>query len=102
MIVSTCEVGGHVNTSGQAVSMVRRRRRRHSAAFKADAVAACLQPAVPIAAVGLSRGLNASLLRRWGVEAERMGTPPVSRESAPVESGSGFVPVAMLSVFLNS
>jgi transposase len=95
MIVSTYEVGGHVNTSEQAISMVRRRRRRHSAAFKADAVAACLQPGVSIAAVALSRGLNANLLRRWLVEAERTGTLPVRRESAPIESGGGFVPVAL-------
>jgi transposase-like protein len=81
--VSTYEVGGHVNTSEQAISMVRRRRRRHSAAFKADAVAACLQPGVSIAAVALSRGLNANLLRRWLVEAVRTGALPVRRESAP-------------------
>jgi transposase-like protein len=65
-----------VNTSEQTVSMVRRRRRRHSAAFKAEAVAACLQPGVSIAAAALSRGLNANLLRRWVVDAERTGELP--------------------------
>jgi hypothetical protein len=78
--VSTWQIGGHVNTSERAISMVRRRRRRHSAGFKAEAVAACLQPGVSIAAVALSRGLNANLLRRWVVEAERTGALPVSRE----------------------
>jgi transposase-like protein len=54
---------------------------------------------VSIAAVALSRSLNANLLRRWVVEAERSGTLPVEARSAlppstPVESG-GFVPVAL-------
>jgi len=46
------------------------RRRRHSSEFKAEAIAACRQPGVSIAAVAMSRGLNANLLRRWMVEAE--------------------------------
>ncbi len=49
----------------------RRRRRRHSAEFKAEAVAACSRPGVSIAAVALARSVNANLLRRWVVEAER-------------------------------
>ena len=47
------------------------RRRRHSAEFKAEAVAACRQPGVSIASVALARGLNPNLLRRWMVEAEQ-------------------------------
>jgi transposase len=87
-----------VNTSEQAVSMARRRRRRHSAAFKADAVAACLQPGVSIAAVALSRGLNANLLRRWVVEAEQTGTAlPVNPSTASIGASNGFVPVALSS-----
>ena len=54
-----------MNTNGQAMGLVRRRRRRHSAEFKAEAIAACLQPGISIAAVALARGLNANLLRRW-------------------------------------
>ena len=85
-----------MNTSEQAISMGRRRRRRHSEDFKADAVAACLQPGVSIAAVALSRGLNANLLRRWLVEAERTGGLPVRHGGAvPVESSSHFVPVPL-------
>jgi transposase len=98
MIVSTCQIGGHINTSEQAISMGRRRRRRHSEEFKADAVAACLQPGVSIAAVALSRGLNANLLRRWLVEAERTGGLTVKPGGAvPVESSSRFVPVPLSS-----
>jgi transposase len=99
MIVSTCQIGGHMNTNEQAISMGRRRRRRHSADFKADAVAACLQPDVSIAAVALSRGLNANLLRRWLVEAERTGGPPVRPPggTVTVDSGSRFVPIPLPS-----
>lgn len=49
----------------------RRRRRRHSAQFKAEAVAACRKPGVSIAAAALNRSINANLLRRWVIEAER-------------------------------
>ena len=99
MILSTWQIGGHVNTTEQAVSMVRRRRRSYSEEFKAEAVAACLQPGMSMAAVALSRGLNANVLRRWVVEAERTGAGHVSaRGGAPVESGSRFVPVPLVSV----
>jgi transposase-like protein len=46
-----------------------RKRRRHSAEFKAQVVAASRQPGVSMAAVALAHGLNANLLRRWVVEA---------------------------------
>lgn len=42
-----------------------RRRRKHTEDFKAQLVAACLQPGISIAAVALANGLNANLLRRW-------------------------------------
>ena len=44
--------------------------------FKAEAVAACRQPGVSIAAVAMSRSVNANLLRRWVVEAERAAESP--------------------------
>jgi transposase len=46
------------------------RRRRHSAAFKAEAVRACMHPGVSIAAVALHYRLNANLLRRWVADHE--------------------------------
>ena len=73
----------------------RRRRRRHSDEFKAEAVAACRKPGVSIAATALARSINANLLRRWVLEAERteagslVATKPVT---APNES---FVPLPM-------
>jgi transposase-like protein len=42
-----------------------RRRRRHSAEFKAKVVEECRQPGVSIASVALANGLNANLLRNW-------------------------------------
>lgn len=78
----------------------RRRRRRHSADFKAEAVAACRQPGVSIAAVALSRSVNANLLRRWVVEAERaVGSAPtgaqVKKLPAPRIAAQRFTPVAL-------
>lgn len=42
-----------------------RRRRRHSPEFKAEVIAACLQPGVSIAAIALANQLNANFLRGW-------------------------------------
>jgi transposase len=58
-----------MNTSDNGI--VRRRRRTHSAEFKAKVVSACRQPGVSIAAVALANGLNANLLRRWVVAEEQ-------------------------------
>lgn len=67
-----------------------RRRRRHSAEFKAQVIAACLQPGVSIAAVALANQLNANFLRSW-VKAHREQQPTcipanisIDRSSAPV------------------
>ncbi len=49
----------------------RRRRRRHSAEFKAEMVAACRRAGVSSAAVAQAHSINANLLRRWVSEAER-------------------------------
>ena len=43
----------------------KRRRRRHTPAFKAAAVAACRKPGASVAAVALELQLNANLLRSW-------------------------------------
>ena len=76
----------------------RRRRRQHSAEFKAKVVAACRQPGVSIAAVALANGLNANLLRRWVVTEERaqqagrgelVSAPPARLD---VDNGS-FIPL---------
>lgn len=78
----------------------RRRRRRYSTEFKAAAVAACRQPGVSMAAVAMSRSLNANLLRRWVVEAERAaetprGSPPPKALPGPPVDTQRFIPVAI-------
>jgi transposase len=90
-----------VNTSEHGYGD-RRRRRQHSAEFKARVVAACRRPGVSIAAVALEHRLNANLLRRWVVAAER--TPAVdalpTRNVAiagVVSTNTAFVPVELQS-----
>jgi transposase-like protein len=68
------------------------RRRRHTAEFKAEAVAACMRPGVSIAAMALHYRINANLLRRWiaAVEAK-----DVVERAAGV---SEFVPVPLATL----
>ena len=54
-----------MNTISDQVTPGRRRRRTHSAGFKAKVVAACRAPGVSIAAVAMANGINANLARRW-------------------------------------
>ena len=81
-----------------------RRRRRHSAEFKARAVQACRHPGVSIASVALAHGVNANLLRRWLSQRSTVPPPPlialhpasrVDKQSAPtVSAGTAqFVPI---------
>ena len=89
-----------MNTKGQLIETGRRRRRVHSEHFRAEAVGACQQPGVSIAAVALARGLNASMLHRWVKKAERSGRPIAIHPTAPsmaIEGGESFVPVALPS-----
>jgi transposase len=86
-----------VSTNG-VISTGRRRRRRHSDLFKAEAVGACQQEGVSIAAVALARGVNASLLRRWLADAERSRAPIAIQPTMPragAECAEGFIPVSM-------
>lgn len=76
----------------------RRRRREHSAEFKAKVVAACRKTGVSVAAVALANGLNANLLRRWVVTDEQ-GTKPIdavigSPALSTVENRA-FIPIQM-------
>lgn len=65
--MSTIGVGGHECTVDEGMG----RRRTHSSAFKAEAIAACRKPGASIAAAAMERSINANLLRRWVIEAER-------------------------------
>jgi transposase len=74
----------------------RRRRRSYSAEFKAEAIAAGRRPGASLAAAALEPSINANLLRRWVVEAERgeAGTPASVALAAPLPNDR-FVPVPM-------
>ncbi|MGH9644555.1 MAG: transposase [Terriglobales bacterium] len=73
----------------------RRRRRTHNAAFKAEAVAACHRADASIAACALERSINANLLRRWVIEAERAQCGSLLPAPAVAASSESFVPVAL-------
>lgn len=86
-----------MNTYGVDL-MGRRRRRRHSAEFKASVIGECLRPGVSIAAVALAHGLNANMLRKWVIDAEHRGVRPTAAP-APIAdlpmSPPSFVPLAL-------
>jgi transposase-like protein len=71
-------------------SSEKKRRRRHSAVFKAEAVAACREPGASTAGVALDRQVNANLLRRWVKEAA--GKTAVAMTPS---RGPAFLPVAV-------
>lgn len=63
-------------------------------------MAACRKPGVSIAAVALDHRLNANLLRRWVVAAERTQekapiTPPAVATASAMLANAAFVPVAV-------
>jgi transposase len=64
-----------------------KQRRRHSAAFKAQVLAACAEPGASVAAVALSFKLNDNLVHQWrrgrGVGSGRGTSSTVVAESMP-------------------
>ena len=78
-----------------------RRRRTHSPAFKAQVLQACHQTGVSIAAVALSNGLNANLVRRWLNKRDFCGAAAAGtqgtqlRPSSPPTGCDRFVPVQL-------
>ena len=86
-----------MNTTHNQISDGRRRRRTHSAEFKAQVIASCRQPGVSIAAVAMANGVNANLARRWVVAGEQGATDgersvAVARGVAPPPA---FVPLQL-------
>lgn len=98
--MSTSTLGGHVNTIPDNQAGARRRRRKHSDEFKANAVAACMRPGISMAAVAMAHGINANLLRRWVQEVEMtpsaglVRTTPAPVAKAPT-SKTLFVPLSL-------
>ncbi|WP_354342300.1 transposase [Variovorax boronicumulans] len=89
-----------MNTISPQHTSDRRRRRLHSDEFKANAVALAAQPGMSMAAVAMSLGINANLLRRWvrdtGVQPCRsspIDAPKVFPSAASVPAAAELVPV---------
>ena len=93
-MVSPLNLSGHVYTMEANSEVQPARRRRHSAAFKAEAVKACMQPGVSIAAVALHYRLNANLLRRWVAAQEELDAAEQARQSMIVPTAE-FVPLPL-------
>jgi transposase-like protein len=72
----------------------KRRRRRHTAEFKAAAVVACREPGASVAAVALERKLNANLLRTWIKRADQVPSMPKTMAAAQTTS---FLPLRIES-----
>lgn len=92
--MSTLNLSGHVYTMEENSEVQATRRRRHSAAFKAEAVTACMQPGVSIAAVALHYRLNANLLRRWVAAQEELEGAEQARQSMIIPTAP-FVPLQL-------
>ncbi len=86
-----------MNTIEEDTPVGRRRRRRYSAEFKAQVVAACRRPGISLAAIALDHRLNANLLRRWVEQAEGNARMPVATSDVAVQSAEAraFVPVPL-------
>ncbi|MDR3479194.1 MAG: transposase [Burkholderiaceae bacterium] len=69
-----------------------RRHRRHSDEFKAEAIKACLQPGVSIAAIALHYRLNANMLRTWVAGHKRA---VAGQERASTVPRAEFVPLQL-------
>ena len=86
-----------MNTNLHQIIDGHRRRRTHSAAFKAQVVASCRQTGVSIAAVAMANGVNANLARRWVVAAEQgaLGGERLLAVASGVAQTPAFIPVQL-------
>jgi transposase len=71
-----------------------KQRRRHSAAFKAQILAACSEPGASVAAVALSFGLNDNLVHQWR---RGRGASPVRSATTVAEPAPEFVALSLPS-----
>jgi len=61
------------NTTLPELPAVKRQRRRHSSAFKAEVLAACTEPGASVAGVAQRYQLNANLIHKWRKAAREQG-----------------------------
>lgn len=76
----------------------RKTRRRHSAPFKLEVLAACREPGASVAGVALAFGLNANLVRQWlrGRGVKRADDIAIASQAPalPRAAAQEFVPLA--------
>ncbi|MNR25385.1 Transposase [compost metagenome] len=71
-----------------------KQRRRHSAEFKAQVLAACAEPGASVAAVALSFQLNDNLVHQW--RRGRGASPaPLATSTTVVESAPQFISLSL-------
>ena len=70
-----------------------RRKRTHSAALKAEVLAACAEPGASVAAIALAHALNTNLVHKWRRQAPRAEAAggPKSADTLPTPRRSEFV-----------
>jgi transposase len=71
-------------STGEPTTPAGRSWRRHSAEFKSRVIELARQPGVSTAAVALSNGLNANMLRRWVREADDRVLSGAHKDAAEV------------------
>jgi transposase len=69
-------------SSASGVRVNRTGRRSYTLEYKLDVVRQCSEPGVSVAAVGLARGINANLVRRWIVRHQRAGMDSTPKPGA--------------------
>ena len=84
-----------MNTTASEPSKSRRRRRKHTDEFKAQAVAACHHSGVSIAAIAMVNGVNANLLRRWILDADQLPSDRSASTLVTTSSAPSFVSVPL-------
>ena len=71
----------------------RRTHRTYTPAFKAELVAACLEPGTSIAALASSHGMDANVLHRWLKEHARSGRHlPIASQQPSIPAPSTSMP----------
>ncbi len=73
-----------------------KQRRRHSAEFKAQVLAACAEPGASVAAVALSFKLNDNLVHQWR-RGRGAGPVPSEASMAVAESAPQFIALSLPS-----
>lgn len=73
------------------MTLPKRQRRRHSAAFKAMLIAQCREPGASVAEVAMAHQINANQLHNWLRLAEKAIEPASDGET--ISGGARIVPV---------